>query len=188
MIYLKYFENFINEDNNFIYIKDVEKEYDYFHISTTKLDEMFTFTARVPNMPYKDSNNCVIEDDFTKRISLAKNIQNCLDAITDEDVDGYYVYGVKENDYDIQKILDISKSSCPLNYGIDFNLTEWLCDNGIDDEYNIPSELPEYLKKQFYGCVPDVNETGEFWYLSDLTMRYIGEVIPWKYGIEKILI
>jgi hypothetical protein len=38
-----------------------------------------------------------------------------------------------------------------------------------------PSSLPEKYKKLFYACVPDADDTNEFWSLKNLKMDYLGE-------------
>ena len=184
--YVKSFDSFKLYEK-LIPTKLIEAEYDFFHISTVKLGDSFVFTPRIPNMPYTDGSD-IIEDDFTKRISLATTITGCLDAITDEEVDGYYIYAVKKTEMDLKHLLDLSTVKCPDGYNTDFVLSDWLAKNGIDGKYSSPKQLPDGIRELFYGCVPDHNTTGEYWYLNDLKMKYLGEVIPWKHGIEKIVI
>ena len=187
---IKNFNQFLNENtiNNLKSIKSIENKFDYFHISTNKLGNEFIFNARIPNMPFKDKNGDIIEDDFTKRVSLSTTIKKCLDAITDEEVDGYYVYAVKTSNLDQNHLIDLHTIKCPIGYNAEFTLKNFLISNGIKNEYNSPALLPEEIKKIFYGCVPDCAVTEEYWYIKDIKMTYIGEVIPWKYGIKKILI
>ena len=184
--YVKSFKDF-NLNENLKSTRLIEREYDFFHISSNMLGDYFTFTPRIPNMPFRDENNNIIEDNFTKRISLSKTIKNCLDAITDEEVDGYYIYGIKKLEMNLKYLLDLSSIKFPDGYDVDFNLNDWLSNNGIANKYNSPAQLPENIRILFYGCVPDCNITSEYWYLDKLKMEYIGEVIPWKYGFEKIL-
>lgn len=187
--YIKQYKDFIRE--KFIVTKVVEDEYDFFHISTTKLGKDFIFSARVPDMPFTDENGDIIEDNFTKRVSLATTIQGCLDAITDEEADGYYVYGVKKQEMDLKYLLDLSTIKSPgpdgYNYDSNFTLMDWCGYNNIEYKYSSPNDLPDNYKNKFFGLVPDCNITGEFWYLKDLKMKYLGEVIPWKYGVEKLI-
>ena len=71
---------------------------------------------------------------------------------------------------------------------MDFNLEDWLTDKGIEGEYYSIDKLPLEIRQEFYGCVPDSSETGEYWYLKELEMTYLGEVQPWKYGINKLIV
>ena len=148
---MKYIKKFKIYEN--LKVTDIEQEFDFFHISTKKLGDTFLFTPRIPDTPFTDSYDDIIEDNFTERVSLAKTIKGCLDAINDEDVDGYYIYAIKKQ----------------------------------GNMYNSPKDLPYDLRKQFYGCVPDCNITGEYWYLNHIKMEYIGEIMPWKYGFDKIV-
>ena len=182
MKYIRTFKLFESES-----VKDIENEFDFFHISTKKLGNTFLFTPRVPYNPYVDRNWHVIEDNFTERISLSKTVKGCLEGITDEDVDGYYIYAIKKQDMDIKYLVDLSKIETPTGYGVDFKLWNWLEYNGYSTIYKSPKELPDDLRKIFYGCVPDCNITGEHWYLKPLKMEYIGEIMPWKYGFDRIV-
>lgn len=185
---MKHLKTFYENKEEFELTKTIEEKFDFFHISTNKLGNQFVFTAKVPDNPFLDSNQDVIEDNFTKRVSLSQTIKGCLDAITDEDVDGYYIYGVKKENIITKYLFDLSSTKCPIGYNTDFTLRNWLGVNRIPGEYYSPSDLPVYAKSMFYGCVPDISITGEYWYLADLQMSYVGEVIPWKYGIDKIVI
>lgn len=188
---MKYLNNFCNSKpilEKLILTELVENEYDFFHISTTKLGNKFIFNPRIPEMPFTDDEGDIIEDNFTYRISLAKTIKNCLEAITDEEVDGYYVYGVKIDSMDFNKLLDLSNVDCPIGYGEDFVLRDWLDDNNIEGKYYSVGDLPIEYRDKFYGCVPDVVNTNEFWYLGDLDMEYLGEVRPWQYGDKNLII
>ena len=182
---MKYIKKFKIYEN--LKVTDIEQEFDFFHISTKKLGDTFLFTPRIPDTPFTDSYDDIIEDNFTERVSLAKTIKGCLDAINDEDVDGYYIYAIKKQDMDLKYLVDLSKKETPIGYGVDFKLSSYTLINNKGNMYNSPKDLPYDLRKQFYGCVPDCNITGEYWYLNHIKMEYIGEIMPWKYGFDIIV-
>lgn len=84
---------FDTSDVDTIPVSQVEETFKYFHLSSTKLNgnEPFTFTKRVPKNPFEHDGR-VIEDDFTKRISLATRIKDATDALNATPTDFFYVY------------------------------------------------------------------------------------------------
>ena len=125
----------------------------------------------------------VVEDDFTKRISLAPTINNARDAIIDYGAASYYVYAVKDKSY-IKRVAD-NIDDCPKNpperYGERFKLIPWLKKNEPEEykkrtAFMAPSKLAPDVKDQFKGCVPDAEETQEEWSTKPLTMTFIGTI------------
>lgn len=145
---LKLFEEYVKTKNSYIIpIKDLENIYRYFHISRSKLldgdGESFTFTTKKPDEPFRDDDFKVIEDDFTKRISLGDTINGCLDSIHNGDYEEeLYLYGIdlkskSDDDIDVVDLHSMMKK-CPITkgkkYGADFNLKDWL-NNLTENQY-----------------------------------------------------
>jgi hypothetical protein len=178
---------------------ELSKLFNYFHISEQKLskDDFFTFTPRRPRYPYVDPENNVSEDDFTQRISVAPTVQDALEALGEgslENVGGWgHLYaGIDHPDAEART------EDCPetddMEYGLDFLMSKWLTaqveEGELDpkDEKDIrrwlttknrtlrPRILPDDLKDEFEGCVPDADETREQWLLEPTKLIYLGEV------------
>lgn len=169
-------------------IDKLQKHFAHFHLSRRYLGTTFTFTPRVPPEPYSDNDGNIIEDDFTKRISLAADIDDARDAIADYPETYYYIYATNEkNIYPIRKNIPKCPKNPPKKYGGKFNLTKWLEKNHPEElsriekergfTYNLaPSKLEPEIKQQFQGCVPDSNKTHEEWSLKPLTMTFVGTI------------
>lgn len=170
-------------------IDELQQHFTHFHLSRKYLGEVFKFTPRIPPEPYLDKDGNTIEDDFTKRISLAADIEDARDAIKDYGATYYYIYATQKTK-DIHPVED-NLPDCPKNppaeYGDKFNLKKWLrknepqelprikADRGFD--YNLaPRILAPKIKTQFQGCVPDSNQTHEEWSLVPLGMIFIGTI------------
>lgn len=173
----------------------------FFHLSSKYLGENFQFTPKVPNNPYVDKDQNIIEDNFTPRVSLASSINDALDAL--QNPGAYFVYGTKE-DLPVESI-SLNLGNCPSSednsYGINFKLIDWLKqkfdikDNDEDgdneeqldiyDRLNISRSKeisPDWLNKnidgnlgdEFEGCVPDSDETKEKWSLEPIVLACLG--------------
>lgn len=188
--------------NQVVNIGQLERIFDYFHVSTQKLSDSdsFTFTPRVPRFPYEDDQGNVIEDDFTKRISVAKNIDDALTSIegTFKPSDWIFLYaGVGNPD------VEAKQEDCPetenMEYDTTFRMSTWLGDKLESGEIKAPanasvrkwldqspgnrgklapSGLPNYLRHEFEHCVPDADETRENWLVSPRELVYVGELNP----------
>lgn len=175
-------------------IKDLDNEYSYFHLSwyTYNINsdkKSFTFTPRIPTQPYGFETS-IIEDDFTKRISLGKSVMDCLYALP-EDYDGtWFIYGTKQTN-GIISIKDRMKDCTIVGYGKDFDIIKWISTleeseqleinnhiNSLDIDLNEigVSDLPIKYRDLFAYCVPDALETDEYWSLSEITMDYLGYI------------
>ena len=171
-------------------VDEVDAQFKHFHLSRKFLGApTFTFTPRVPPEPFVDKEGNVIEDDYTRRISLTSNIIDAREAIKDYGATYYYIYATQQ-DKGISDI-EYNMPNCPKNppkeYGDKFNMTKWLRKNEPQElprikkekgfTYNLaPSNLDPEIKKQFKGCVPDANQTHEEWSLKPLTMTFIGTI------------
>lgn len=170
-------------------IDQLQDLFNHFHLSRKYLGDTFKFTPRVPPEPFIDKDGNTIEDDFTKRISLASDIDDARDAIADYGATYYYIYATQKTT-GIQSVED-NLPNCPKNppakYNDKFNLKKWLRKNQPQEiprliakrgfDYNLaPSILAPNIKQQFQGCVPDSNETHEEWSLTPLTMIFIGTI------------
>jgi hypothetical protein len=171
-------------------IDTVQQHFNHFHLSRIFLGEpTFTFTPRIPPEPYTDKEGNTTEDDFTRRISLAADIEDARDAISDYGGTYYYIYAT-QIDTGIQSV-ENNLDSCPKNppkkYGRKFVLSKWLEKNKPEElqaikanrgfTYNMaPSILSPETKAEFKGCVPDSNETHEEWSLKPLRMIFVGTI------------
>jgi len=199
---MKYLKEYKKYDTYYaMSFDEVEKKFKYFHLTTELLtDDVFTFTPKIPTMPYQDDNGHIIEDNFTPRISLSTSINKCVDALD---------CGYNLNIYACNSIPNIQELNidCKLpEYNDKFSLVEWVYTLQEKDYNNVekhikantdlsktdeelsyidflqyiisPTDLPPYLREYFYACVPDAKNTNEVWSLSPLEMVFIGEYDP----------
>jgi len=171
-------------------IDEVQQHFTHFHLSRTFLGEpTFTFTPRVPPEPFIDKEGNVIEDNFTKRISLAADIEDARDAISDYGATYYYIYATqKTKDIDpVEYNLPNCSKNPPKEYGENFNMKKWLNKNQPQELFTLktkrghilnlsPAVLSPNIKQKFAGCVPDSNKTHEEWSLTKLGMVFIGTI------------
>lgn len=180
----------------------LERIFDYFHLSAHKLskDDSFTFTPRLPRHPYEDDEGNIIEDDFTKRVSVAKTIDDALTSIEGQTKPGEWLFvyaGVGTPD------AEAKQEDCPeledMEYSIIFRMSDWLEGKLEAGEIKAPanasvrkwldtpkrqrgkitpSGLPIYLGQEFEYCVPDADETRESWLSSPRELVFIGELNP----------
>jgi len=171
-------------------IDELQKMFTHFHLSRKFLGEpTFQFTPRIPPEPFIDKDGNTIEDNFTKRISLAANIKDARVAIKDYGETYYYIYATQKTK-DIHSVED-NIPNCPKNppkeYGENFNMRKWLKKNEPQElpkiknqrgfDYNLsPAILDPDIKQQFQGCVPDSNETHEEWSTKPLKMVFVGTI------------
>ena len=167
-------------------IDEVQGHFAHFHLSSKFLGEpTFTFNPKIPRYPFEDIDGNVIEDDFTKRISLAADIEDARDAVIEQGGTCFYVYGIQE-DTNIESVID-NRPDCPTippnEYNTKFRIKKWLRNNHPDvlNSFNLkdqikPSSLPKELKDKFQGCVPDSNKTYEEWSRQPLQMIFIGTI------------
>lgn len=82
----------------------------WFHISSIFLGDQFTFSPRIPRRPARDKNDAIIEDDFTKRVSVAPTIDTAVKALGQKSA-GTYVYAIdlKADPSDDVASTDLSK-------------------------------------------------------------------------------
>lgn len=122
--------------------EDLNKVFRYFHVSEQKLskDDYFTFTPRVPRYPLTDNEGNVIEDDFSKRISVAPNVRLALSALGTgafDHLDGWaHLYaGIGHPD------VKAKTEGCPetddMEYGEQFKLVRWLRQKMFDGDLSI---------------------------------------------------
>ena len=171
-------------------IDEVQQHFTHFHLSRIFLGEpKFTFTPRIPSEPFIDKDGSVIEDDFTKRTSLAADIEDARDAISDYGGTYYYIYATQKTTGidSIEDNLPNCPKDPPKEYGDKFNMKKWLKKNEPQElsvlkakrghDINIsPAVLSPNIRKKFKGCVPDSNETHEEWSLTPLEMIFIGTI------------
>ena len=169
-------------------IDELQQHFTHFHLSRKYLGDTFRFTPRVPPEPFIDKDGNTIEDDFTKRISLAADIEDARDAISDYGGTYYYIYATQKTE-GIEPVED-NLPDCPKNppkeYGDKFNMQKWLKKNHPQEIPRLekrgfghnfpPSALAPDIKQQFRGCVPDAAETHEEWSLTPLTMLFVGTI------------
>ena len=163
---------------------EVDSIFKIFHLSSVKLgaEDEHEFTPRVPRFPMQDNTGAVIEDDFTKRVSVAPTIRQAYDALMKKGVKLYlYAADSRKLNTDNVKVLDLGaefekcrqKLSNPeMNniYGAQvkpkpFELQYYLMARDLDlerydsseDEFKTvkPSELPRQFMMDWKNCVPD---------------------------------
>lgn len=195
MKYIKLFEELNRNDSNKKTVKEIESKYSYFHLSQTLLSDSnnsnnFTFIPRLPSQVYGHELS-IIEDDFTKRVSLAKS-EDCLYALPEEEYATWYIHGIRDKDIvgdlkgNILSVSDMFKN-CPIGYGEDFSIIDWIETLPLQDREEIKnyvdlsittgvSDLPIKYRDMFYGCVPDGMDSGEYWSLVPITMEYLGYI------------
>lgn len=212
---MKYLKLFEEHSKSIFTFKEVENLFNYFHVSSKLLltndKQYFTFHTKVPDLPYQDENGDIIEDNFTQRISLSNNIKGCLNSIGTKTG---YLYGIdlKQDINDDIKTINLKQyqTKCPcikvknfgtINYGEDFNLTDWILNLNVNDKqfiikylnykHNIkfksdlkkfndeisPELLPSEFKELFFACVPDADKHNEFWSNKNLKMIYLGKIL-----------
>lgn len=149
------------EDNEFdtsdvdtIPVSQVEEIFKYFHLSAKKLNgnKPFTFTKRVPKSPFENDGR-VIEDDFTKRISLATRIKDATDALSGVYSDFFYVYAA-----DVESRVGDDVRAIPLD------LKFQICKDNLDmedNEYGQGYDFRKFLTK--YSDNPKLNKTLDKW-------------------------
>jgi hypothetical protein len=149
-----------------ILIEDLENLYKHFHISLQYIiddekNKKMTFRIRIPSEPYKDYDGNIIEDDFTKRISLSDSVKKCLLALPNDVNNGMlYLYGIdlkKDNSDDIETIsLKKMINKCPVikgkKYGEDFKLFDWLDSLSKEDYENIK----KFTYEDMTNDLPDI--------------------------------
>ena len=79
-------------------IDELQQHFTHFHLSRKYLGDTFRFTPRVPPEPFIDKDGNTIEDDFTERISLAADIEDARDAISDYGATYYYIYATQKTE------------------------------------------------------------------------------------------
>ncbi len=183
-------------------VERAESIFKFFHLSANFLDrEVFTFTPRIPDTPFEDDHGAIIEDDFTKRISLAPTIKDALNAIAHNPP--LYVYAVdfKETSSDDVDVIDVSQFDGPSyktpegkeqRYNINFTLGDYIEDRGGKETVVVnpshhaignywgnsfgPKKLKKPYKDEFRYAVPDARSTHEAWSLQPITMVYLGRL------------
>ena len=145
---------FDTSDVDTIPVSQVEEIFKYFHLSSTKLNgnEPFTFTKRVPKNPFEHDSR-VIEDDFTKRISLATRIKDATDALNASRTDFFYVYAA-----DVESRVSDDVKAIPLD------LKFQICKKNLDmedNEYGQEYHFRKFLRK--YSDNPKLNKTLDKW-------------------------
>lgn len=141
-------EEFDTSEIDTIPVAELEEIFKYFHLSDKKLNgnEPFTFNPRVPKNPFENDGH-VIEDDFTKRISLATRIKDATDALSGVYSDFFYVYAA---DVESRVSDDIKAIALDLKFQI--------CKDNLDTEDN--KYGPDYNFKKFirqYSDNPKLN-------------------------------
>lgn len=179
--------------------QDVTRLFKWVHLSANRLggdrQNMFTFTPRIPLTPSSDRLGDVVEDDFTRRISVAPTISQAAKALGSDYLSGFWVYAVdlREDGTDDVAAIDLSQTlpdcDTDLSYedvtgtmqtysddGAEYKLSDWL-EQVTDEEYSAPSEMPPDLQKSWQGCVPDAYKTEEHWLTSPTPFVLLGRLV-----------
>ena len=179
----------------------------WFHISGQLLGgdkNLFIFSPRVPMSPARDYFGSVIEDDFTKRISVAPSITDALGALglaavknrksslwvyaadlREDPVDDVSVYDLQSRLTQCDKDLSYQENDGTDTYwqysratdmSSQYSFHDWEASTGLNSEYDAPSELPAKLKAKWKGCVPDASATGEKWITKPTPLLLLGKL------------
>lgn len=160
-----------------------KQQYKYYHLSSKDLGEEFTFTPRIPRKPFENEDGDVIEDDFTPRISWARDIEGALQAIPDLGQE-FFVYATN----DLPGKVDVAAQvqNCPAvkqpgneyDEGDYFSLKKWK-DFASKIEPKVVAPAQTSKRKTPIGlekCVPDAKDTKEVWATKPVTASCIGIV------------
>lgn len=129
-------DEFDTSDLDTIPVSEIEEIFKYFHLSANKLNgnRPFIFNPRVPKSPFEHDGR-VIEDDFTKRISLATRIKDATDALSGVYSDFYYVYAA-----DVESKVGDDVKAIPLDLKFE------ICKKNLDMEDNEYGQEYEFRK------------------------------------------
>lgn len=147
-------DEFDTSDLDTIPVSEIEEIFKYFHLSANKLNgnKPFTFNPRVPKNPFENDGR-VIEDDFTKRISLATRIKDATDALSGVYSDFFYVYAA-----DVESKVGDDVKAIPLDLKFE------ICKDNLDTQDN--KYGPEYDFRKFikqYSDNPKLNKILDKW-------------------------
>lgn len=180
-------------------IEELEDIFKWFHLSSVQLGEedYYKFTPRLPSEPWTP-----IEDDFTKRISLAPSIRSAVKALDGTWREHIYAADIKGYSGDNIKTIDLvdAFNDCPQspgnNYGPNFSLPKWIqhlektnqlspsekANKHVQVYWGLegPKNLPKRLRDEFEACVPDANKTKEVWVTEpEVFIRVATRKIPY---------
>lgn len=113
-----------------------------------------------------------VADDDLDVVSLQVTLQKCKDFLDSEDNQ----YG---REYDFGKFLMKHSKKPELRKVVkktrkEVGYTGKYHPEDTKDLINSPSELPSKLRKQWFACVPDAEDTNEFWSLENTKMYLLG--------------
>ena len=198
------------QDGDKITLQKLDSVFNVFHLSTDYLGPIFSFTPRVPLDTFMSVfDGTTTEDDFTSRVSLAPSVKKANAAVPNKrrfiyagDIEGYS--GDEVDTFDLAKHLPDCPSSSGNKYGEKFSLTAWIqaqfektlhpatrksllqvADSAQRRDVG-PKHLPNSLKKQFQGCVPDAASTKELWSLSPVRLLNVAEAKNSGYYLTEV--
>lgn len=137
---------------------------------------------QIPKGPFDDSEGFVIEDNFTKRVSLGASPEACVSGLSGERPHRkYYDLYKTIGPVEVIKITGMEGPSIPgMEYGPDFSFSKYIeyleSQHPTTNFKNLvsPSSLPEPFRSDWKYAVPDAGSTGEFWSLSPVKVIYLG--------------
>lgn len=188
----QYLENY--ETKTLLSFSEIESRFPFFHISDEELHDKntgkVTLSPRVPRSFARDDNRNAVEDNFTPRVSLSKNISGALEALKAQSFGRNKLYAVLPSDVSSASLFDVSArfQSCAKAVSSDGNI--YPQDNYTLRQFIIdypeyvnpkkptigPSDLNDQGRSLWMGCVPDAKETSEVWALNPVTLIYIGRI------------
>jgi len=147
-------------------IKQLEETFNWFHLSEKQLGsgDYFRFTPRVPKDPWVP-----MEDDFTKRISLAPSIKKAIEAVGGMSKMREHIYAADIKGYsgdDVNTIeLATTFKNCPKTpgnkYGTKFSMSKWLRYLNKKDELTPDEKRNKAIKAALTITAPESYRTYE---------------------------
>lgn len=197
-------DNFVQKlkEDKGIDVDMLDKLFRVFHLSARDIrknheDKTAEFNPRVPSAVFNDHVGNNIEDDFTKRVSLAPTIENAVNALGRDTYNWCIFAGdIVNHSGDNIDTIKLAQQKFPvckekLNYTDDgfkidysrakhqeFYFDRWVKQNDPADASVAegPSDLPPEFRSLWQGCVPDAEETKEEWAIHDVYLYYVGKL------------
>lgn len=148
----------------------------YYHLQLAKNGTLpkpphsLILKPQVPNNLFVDYNDDVIEDWFTPRVCLAATIEDAIAGLTVPST--YYDVYRTVQDLQLEQPHTSGPSTPEMSYGESFVMNDWLdYESEQDEDFEVTES---WLQEQFAWCVPDADETNEYWSLVPVRVEYQG--------------
>lgn len=172
----------VYQEEDEVSIRLIERHFQWFHLSFHDAPTI-TLKLHTPLEPYYDgADGSVIEDNFTKRSSVAPSIKKALEALQSERSYTIYVGDIKGWGGDDMNPVNLAAKhkDCPKSkgnpYNTEFSYKQWFDSLPEDEQVKVDRHERNTgnLPPDFEGCVPDAKQTKEHWLLEPDTLINIG--------------